>query len=124
MFKKLILVFITIIFISACSSIHPNYIAKNNIYSVPNITPTILKSESLIYTYNTESLGNQYYYTFCTQLIDCSNNIKNVKNAPEFDGFDLMKNPISNNPYNIKTIKLYQLLYTTTGVNHENETVS
>jgi hypothetical protein len=122
--KKVITFIITIISICACSSIKPNYQAKINKYTLHHFKNTTFESTTLIYTYNTESLEKNYHAIFCSQLSNCEDNINNVKNTQEFGGFDLNKSPIKNNPYNIKTIDLFRITYSTTGQLNESEIVS
>jgi hypothetical protein len=125
-----ILQFIFIIFFSmylvSCSNRHPEYIPKPNTYTFDyqNSKNGTLQSESLVYTFNIESIEQTYTKAFCAWLKDCSGNIANVKNSPLFGGFDLSQKPISHNKLGIKNIDLYRLSYLTTGVNHELRTVS
>ncbi len=123
-FKNCLIILMCSVGLFACSSINPTYIAKSNTYVLHTIAPTTVESVSLIYTYNTTTLEHQYENSFCTNLVDCSYNINNIKNATMFDGFDLTTQPIQNNKHGIKTIDLYRILYTTPGQNGESEIVS
>lgn len=126
--KTLQLIFILIlsIYLASCSRRHPEYIPQSNTYTFNylNSQNGNLQSESLVYTFNVESMEQTYHKAFCMGIKDCTSNINNVKNSPLFDGFDLSQKPISENKFGVKTVDLYRLSYITTGQNHELRTVS
>lgn len=126
--KKLQIIFIILlaIYLASCSGRKPEYIPKSNTYTFDylNSKNGNLQNESLIYTFNVESMEQVYYTRFCAGVADCRKNIDNIKNSPLFGGFDLSQKPIINNIPGIKNVDLYRLSYITTGQNHELRTVS
>lgn len=124
MIKNYLLMLLSVTGLIACSSISPMYVPKSNNYAINKITAPTLESVSLVYTYNTNTLERQYENSFCTDLVNCGYNIQNIKNSPEFGGFNLQQQPIKNNPYAISDIDLYRIIYTTPGQNGENQIVS
>lgn len=117
---------IFIFFIAGCSTITPVYVAKTNpyYYEPRELINNNLIDSQLIHTYTTDELESRYANHFCSNLHDCSYNINNIKNHPDFAYFDLDKNPIINNSTQTKTITLTRLLYTTQGQFNESRTVS
>jgi hypothetical protein len=110
-----------ILFLSGCSSIVPNLTPTTNSYTYikPKVNDRNIISSTLVYTYSTTTLENQYKKSFCAGLNDCSLNINNVKANPQFGNFDMDKQPIINNQFNIKNISLYRIIYQTRGQNNE-----
>jgi hypothetical protein len=104
----------------------PQYLPLTNtyIFDFLNSKNGNLLSESLVYTFNVESMEQKYYKTFCAGIKNCKDNIDNIKNSSLFGGFDLSQKPISHNKFSIQNIKLYRISYLTTGQNHELRTVS
>lgn len=123
---QLLLIIFLSVYLAACSNKNPEFIPKSNTYKFDfyNSKNGNLQNESLVYTFNVESMEQLYYEKFCAGLKDCSNNINNVKTSPLFGGFDLSQKPIINNKLGITLVDTYRLSYTTTGQKHELRTVS
>jgi hypothetical protein len=81
-----------------------------------------------IITYETETLDADYLKLFCNNLdVDssqCIDNIKDIQKVSGFEGFDLSKHPIANNPLGIKKVDAIKVRYHTGGVFGDDRTVS
>lgn len=81
-----------------------------------------------IVTYETEKLDADYLKLFCNNLdVDssqCIDNIKDIQKVSGFEGFDLSKHPIANNPLGIKKVDAIKVRYHTGGVFGDDRTVS